>query len=28
VILWTAYWIEQEHRRQKMRREYEKAIKG
>lgn len=27
VILWTAYWIETEHRRKKFRKEYEEAIK-
>ncbi len=30
VLLWTAYCVEQEHRRQKLRREYEAfiSIKG
>lgn len=27
VILWTAYWIEREHRRKKLRKEYEEATK-
>lgn len=27
VLLWTAYWVEQEHRRQKLRREYEEYMR-
>lgn len=28
VLLWTAYCVEMEHRRQKLRREYEAFVNG